>query len=199
MPTRKFALIALVFSGLVVPLVLFAQAPAELWVVCGGLPGCGGGWADHITPALNILATKLPIYAEILGTLFIMVGGAYILLSTGNAERVTKGKNTIIWSVAGIFLVQLAGLIVNAILAEATNRAPGADIIESAGNTLIGTVQDLFYVALLGVAIYNGMRMAITFGKTEEFTKAKEGLFWAAVGAIIVNWAGLILVAFQTM
>ncbi len=204
MSTRKFVLIALVFSGLMVPIALFA-APAPLWVVCGNLPGCsaGAGWTDYIYPALMILKAKLPSYAEILGSLFIMIGGAYILLSTGNAERVTKGKNTIIWAVAGIFLVQAAESLVNAILAESAQGnlagTPNTDIIESAGLTLIGTVQDLFYVALLGVAIYNGMRMAITFGKTEEFTKAKEGLFWAAVGAIIVNWAGLILAAFQSM
>ena len=90
-------------------------------------------------------------------------------------------------------------VVLNAVVLEASNRAPGADVIESSVNTLIITVQDLFYIALVGVAVYSGMRMAITFGKVEEFNKARDGLFYAAIGAIIINWAGRILLAFTTM
>ncbi|OGJ61103.1 hypothetical protein A3A67_04865 [Candidatus Peribacteria bacterium RIFCSPLOWO2_01_FULL_51_18] len=183
------------------PLAALARAnvPPSLWVICGSLPGCGNGWGEYVSPALVIIGTNLVVYGEILAALFIMIGGGFILLSAGNAERVTKGKNTIMWAIGGIFLMKSTSVILNAIVLEASNRAPGADVIESSVNTLIITVQDLFYIALVGVAVYSGMRMAITFGKVEEFNKARDGLFYAAIGAIIINWAGRILLAFTTM
>lgn len=193
MSTRKFALIALAFLGLIVPLAALAasssssSASAKLWVICGGLPGCPGGWTEYFSNALTLLLVRLPAYIYVFGWLFIMVGGAYILLSAGNAERVTKGKNTIIWAVIGLFLAQFADVLVGYVGLEVTTRVAGTDLIESVGNTLISTVTDLFYIALLGVAVYCGMRMAVSFGKEEEFNKARDGLFYAAIGAIIIN------------
>ncbi|MFA5799875.1 MAG: hypothetical protein WC840_02850 [Candidatus Peribacteraceae bacterium] len=181
---KKYVLLPSAALALLMPVLAYAQ---ELWVYCGGLPGCPGGWTEYFSNALALLLLRLPAYIKVFGWLFIMVGGAYILLSAGNAERVTKGKNTIIWAVIGLFLAQFADVLVGYVALEVPTIVAGTDLVESVGNTLISTVTDLFYIALLGVAVYCGMRMAVSLGKEEEFTKARDGLFYAAVGAIIIN------------
>ena len=129
-----------------------------------------------------------------------MVGGAFILLSGGNEEYVTKGKNTILWSVIAIFITETADQLVNFVLLEAQNLdTSGADLVIWVGLTLEGTILSLLNVALVGIAIYCGIRMVISFGKEEEFKKAQNGLFYAALGSIIINLSLQIFNAFYSL
>lgn len=184
---------------LLIPVVALATAPAELWVNCNGLPGCPSGWNEHFSSVLRLLLLRLPVYIYGIGVLFIMVGGAYMVLSAGDTEKVTKGKNTIIWSVIGIFVMQTAQTLVNYVVLEVNTRDTGPDLVVSVTTTLIGSIFDLLYVAMLGIAIFSGMRMVMSFGKEEEFNKGKDGLMWAAVGGVIINLAQAIATAFQTL
>ncbi len=170
----------------------------DIWIYCGGLPGCPSGFTERLTGVLTLLLARLPAYIQGFGVLFIMIGGAYILLSAGNEERVTKGKNTITWAVIGIFVTEFADQLVGFVRDEA-NSVPSGDIIQSVTATLIGSIFDLLYIALVGIALFSGMRMVLAFGKEEEFTKAQNGLFYAALGGIIINLSQQIFDAFATL
>lgn len=162
----------------------------QLWIYCGGLPSCGPGFTEHFSSALNLLLDRFPNYVYMLGVLFIMIGGVYMVISAGDAEKVTKGKNTIIWAVIGIFVMQFADTVVNFIIIPEVNTRNGAtDLVASITITLINDILILIYIGVLVVAVISGMRMVLAFGKEEEFKKGKDGLFWAAVGAIIINLA----------
>lgn len=176
-----------------------AAAAADLWIYCGNLPGCPSGWEERFSDVLALLLTRFPTYVYILGVLFIMIGGAYMVLSAGNSENVTKGKNAIIWAVIGIFVMQSSDSLLTYVTQEVDTRDAAPDLVESVAVTLMGAVFDLLYVAILGVAIFSGMRMVMSFGKEEEFNKGREGLFWCAVGAIIINMADVLATAFQTL
>lgn len=171
----------------------------ELWVYCGGLPGCGRGWTEYVTPAVLYAITRLPVYTGIFAVLFLMIGGAYMVLSAGNSERVEKGKKTITWAIIGLFVMNFSVQLVGFVYDETVSRITGQDLIESFGYTLQSTIFDLLYVALLGVAIFSGMWMVIARGKEESFQKAYTGLFWASVGAIVINLAEAIANAFVTL
>lgn len=181
---------------------VFAALPV---IYCGGLPGCSGTagsptpFSERISNVLVLLLNILPQYVEGFGILFIMVGGAYILLSAGNAEFVTKGKNTITWAVIAIFIAQFARQLVGFVRDEAQSRVGGADLVDSIVRTLAGSIFNLFQVALIGVAIFSGMRMVLSFGKEEEFKKGQDGLFYAALGAIIINLSFQIYIAVSTL
>ncbi len=181
---------------------VFAALPV---IYCGGLPGCSGTaasptpFSERISNVLVLLLNILPQYVEGFGVLFIMVGGAYILLSAGNAELVTKGKNTITWAVIAIFIAQFAGQLVGFVRDEAQSRVGGADLVDSVVRTLAGSIFNLFQIALIGVAIFSGMRMVLSFGKEEEFKKGQDGLFYAALGAIIINLSFQIYIAVSTL
>lgn len=181
------------------PEIASAAAPAELWINCNGLAGCPSGWTEGISGVLLLLLARLPVYVYGLGVLFIMFGGALMVLSAGDQEKITKGKNTIIWSIIGIFLMQSAQTLVNFVTLEVNSRISGSDLVTSVTNTLIGSIFDLLFIAVLGVAIFSGMRMVVSFGKDEEFQKGKTGLLWAAIGAIIINLADALATAFQTL
>lgn len=191
--------LALALLLTLVPAVAAAAAPAELWIYCGNLPGCPSTWQEHFSDVLRLLLVRLPDYIYALGVLFIMIGGAYMVMSAGNSENVTKGKNTITWAVIGIVIAQFAETLVDYVALEVNTRTGGSDLVIAVTGTLVGTIFDLLYVAILGVAIFCGMRMVMSFGKEDEFNKAREGLFWCAVGAIIINMADSVARAFQTL
>ncbi len=189
---RASALALLVF----IPGILVA-APSDILIYCGNLPGCGPGFDEHFSSVLILLLTRVPNYVYIVGVLFIMIGGGYMIFSLGEADRVTKGKTTILWALIGILTMQYAQIFINDVLIpEVLTRNGGSDLIAAATNTLVGTIFDLLQVVMLGVAVYSGMKMVVSFGKEDEFKKARDGLIWAAIGAIVINLAGLLAHSF---
>lgn len=185
-------------AGLLVLLTVPLQAHADVFVYCAGLPGCGP-MKDFTQNLLNLLLTRFDTSAYVLGTLFIMIGGGYMLLSGFNEEYYNKGKNTIMWAVVGMFAAQSASVLVGFIIDEAKDVGGGPDVITEVIRTLIGSIFDLLRVALFAVAVYSGMRMVISRGQEEEFKKSRDGLFYAAVGAIIINLAEAFAAAIRTL
>lgn len=178
-----------------------ARVFAGLYIYCGGLPGCTRRtpFQEYFSDVLRILLLSLPGYAYALGGLFIMIGGARILLSGGESEGITKGKNTIIWSIVGIFVTTFAANLVGFVALEVSTRVAAPDLVYSVIYTLAGSIFTLLYVALVGVALFCGMRMVLSFGKEDQFKKAQDGLFYAALGAIIIDLAQTIVLAFSTL
>lgn len=205
MTKRIVQLLALLFGFL--PVAAFAAIPSDVWVYCGNLPGCGRGFSEFFSSALLLLLVRLPDYVYWLAVLFIMIGGAYILLSIGNSERVTKGKNTIIWAVVGLFVANFSEVVIQSVIipeVETRPLPPGTDLVTSiimaftGGKGAVGSIFQLMYIAILGVAVGCGMWMVLSSGKEEQFTKARDGLFFAAVGAVIINLAEVLVSAFIT-
>lgn len=197
---------ALLLTLFVLPTLVLAAPPAAsspLLIYCAGLPGCTASgvipFNEVFSGLLTVLLGTLPAYVRVLGVLAIMIGGSFVLLSGGNEEYVTKGKNTILWAVIGIFVTQVADQLVNFVVLETNNTVVGTDLVTSIGMTLEGSILNLLYIALIGVAIYCGIRMVISLGKEEEFKKAQSGLFYAALGAIIINLSLQIFNAFFSL
>ncbi len=173
------------------------QAANYLSVYCGALPGCGQSAGGVVTNILQVVFTLLPTYLVVIGALFVMIGGAKMLLSAGSDERMTSGKNTIIWALVGIAVANVAGTAISFLSAEVTSTAyaPGGDIVLKIVNVARSTIFDLMDIAILGVALLSGMRMVLAAGKEDEFTKGRSGLVYATVGAIVVNIAERLIVA----
>lgn len=191
---RLSALLALAF----LPVIAHAAAdPSAIWIYCGNLPGCGPGFDEHFSSVLILLLTRVPNYVYILGVLFIMVGGGYMVLAFGDTEKINKGKTTILWALVGILVMQYADVFVNAVvIPEVQTREGGADLITSVARTAIGTIFDLLQISMLIVAVYCGIRLVLSFGKEDEFKKYREGMVWAAIGAIVINLAAALAHAF---
>jgi hypothetical protein len=180
---------------LILPLAAHAQLP---WIYCGNLPGCAPGFGEHVTGVMTQLILRFDVYAYILGALFVMIGGGMILLSGFQEEWVSKGKQTITWALIGVFIGKFASVLVSFVTMEA-NSVGGGEFVVAVITTAIGSVLDLFRVALFGVVVYCGMRMVVARGKSDEMEKARTGLIWAAIGAIIINLAQVITNAIATL
>lgn len=192
---RKFFPASAGLLLLLLPTVAQAQLP---WIYCGNLPGCTPGFSEHITGAMTQLIIRFDVYAYILGALFVMIGGGMIVLSGFSEEMVNKGKQTITWALIGVFVGKFASVLVSFVTMEANSVGSG-ELVVAVINTAIGSVLDLFRVALFGVVIYCGMRMVVARGKSDELEKARSGLIWAAIGAIIINLAQVITNAIATL
>ena len=192
---RALAVLGGIVAGLL-PAIAHAAMPSGVTIYCGNLPGCPGSFREYATAALIIVANTLPVYVYAFGILMIMVGGGYMVLAAGREDWVTKGKNAITWSIIGIAFTKVAADLVSYIVLEVNTRNSGSDLVTSVAATLIGSIFNLLQVAVLGVAVYCGMVMVVSLGKEDRFTKAKEGLFWCAVGAIVIGLAERIANAF---
>ncbi len=189
--------VPLLLAGLLLLIPHAVSAQPSLFVYCGNLPGCGP-LRNFVPGVLVQLLLRFDTYAYILGALFIMIGGGYMLLSGFNEEWMNKGKTTIIWACVGIFVAHSASALAEFISLEAGSVGAG-DLVSSTINTVIGTIFDLFQLALLAVGLYCGMRMVVARGKEDEFTKARNGLFYAAIGAVFINLAEAIAHAVLTL
>ena len=196
---RRPLLCTLACLAALVPHAAMAQA-ARVWVYCGNLPGCGAGTASEFASSVfQLLINALPQYIYVVATLFVMIGGARMVLSAGREDWVTKGKDTITWALVAVAVTIFSVQIVSMVESVALNRVPGGDFALSAANTVASLIFDLLYLALLCVAIYSGMLMVLSAGQDDSFSKGKNGLLWAAIGAIVINLAQVIVNAFETL
>ncbi len=194
---RAFRNFALATALMLLPQMALAQ-PMLPWVYCGNLPGCAPGYREYVTGAMIQLLLRFDTYVYVLGALFVMIGGGMIVLSGFQEEMVNKGRETIIWALVGVFLGKAASILVGFITLEA-NSVGGGDLVIAVVSTLITSVLDLFRVGLFGVVIYCGMRMVVARGEQGELDKARNGLIYAAVGAIVINLAQVIVDAVVTL
>lgn len=184
-------------------LILFAPAVSaagpSIWVYCGNLPGCTSGTPEFLSSVFALLIAALPMYVYIAATIFVMVGGARMVLSAGRDDWVTKGKSTITWAIGAVAVTVFSVQIVSMVQSVAINRVTGGDFILSVANTTASLIFDLLYITLLCISLFCGMWMVLSLGKEENFNRAKQGLIWAAVGAIVINLAEAIVNAFATL
>lgn len=187
-------------SLLLAPAITLAQGGGSFTVYCGNLPGCGvGADGEYLSDVFLLLLAALPQYIYIIATIFVMVGGARMILSAGRDDWVTKGKDTIFWALLAVGITVFATQIVSMVQAVAMSRVPGGDFALSVANTVGSLLFDLLYLTLLCIALYSGMILVISQGQEDSVTKAKTGLFWAAVGAIVINLAERLVNAFATL
>lgn len=194
------SLIALGFLTIIAVMLASSVSLTGQVIWCGTLPGCPpSGEVDLSTtaptdwsfPLMMQVAQSVLVYAQLIGELFLAIGALYMLLNLGNDERITKGKNMVIWSLVGIALALFAEEFVVVYLATETyvDVGAGADLIEDIIAAFIRIVRTFFTVALFVAVVYNAFRMVLSRGNDEEYAKAKSGFFWAAIGAVIVNVA----------
>ncbi len=193
---KRWILSLSAFTAFILPSSMLAAMPV---IYCSNLPGCGGGFKEYLTSILAYFIVKLPKYVYALGVLFVMIGGGYMVLAAGRDDMVTKGKTTITWAVIAVAVTQFTSSLLGFVFQETVSRVAGEDIVLSVTNTLMTTIFDVLYIAILGVAIFSGMRLVLAMGKDDEMQKARDGLFWCAVGAIIINLAQAIVNAFSTL
>ncbi len=93
--------------------VCSSNAPAEV-KAAAGCSGAGsvGTLPDAITSILNAII----LVSGLIAVIFIIVGGINYMTSSGDAAKVKKAKDTILYSVIGLIICVLAFAIVNFVI-----------------------------------------------------------------------------------
>jgi hypothetical protein len=184
-------------ATLLTPVIAFAQNT----IYCGDLPGChggtSGGWESYIDDFLGIVQTYLPLYAAPVATLFVIIGGGYLLFHLGDDQRAETGKKTIMYALIGLAVILFARTFIFTFVATETlfdpNGILSVDSAVSIINALIRIAYTFFNTALIIAILYNAGRMIVSRGADDEYSKAKQGFFYAFIGAVILNTVDFII------
>lgn len=131
---RSIFLSSLLFVGILIVAPVNAQQQAtqvNLINPIGGSESNTKGDVDINVIVGRVLQQALTILGSI-AFVALVVGGAYWLLSAGNAERVKKGTQTMVWAAVGLFIVFAAYGILSVVIGGLTGR-PLVDNSSSAG------------------------------------------------------------------
>lgn len=74
--------------------------------------GCGGGGGNLASVIQNILNVVIGL-SGIIAVIFIVVGGISFITSSGDAGKIKKAKDTVLYAVIGLIVCALAFVIVN--------------------------------------------------------------------------------------
>lgn len=189
----KRLLIAII---LLIPSLAVAAPPQPGVDPCAGIGGCSTDGVLIMSTAVQSTAALFVAVAAGASILFVVVGGFLMLLSFGNESTSTKGRNSVIFALGGFALTLSAQAIVSFII----NSAFSTGLQNSAANPALGLMatavyimMSVFNVIFVLIMIGAGFRMVLGHGKSDEFSKARNTLIYAIVGAVVINVARAIV------
>ncbi len=115
------AVATLAVSALVVP-VVNAETPANRFTGSEAQQAATGDDRDLMS-ILNLIINVALGVIGFVAVVMIIMGGVQYTTSSGDAAKVTKAKNTIMYGVVGLVIALLAFAIVNFILANVFNAS----------------------------------------------------------------------------
>lgn len=120
----KKALLILFALFLFIPLIVSAQAPANVPPVGSANTPCSGDLC--LKNPLGAINTPAELIGRILNSVFGIVGSLALVMfvyggltwmtSSGNPEKVKKGRDILIWSAIGLFVVFSSYALVRVVL-----------------------------------------------------------------------------------
>ena len=172
--------------GRIIALLSMPIAFAQTADPCLYVGGCGGS-----NVLLNFLTPIAQLLIGIAGgatVLFVVLGGAQMMLSFGDEGKVTKGRMSIVYAIGGFLLVLSASMIANFVRLRAGYIGAGDPFLDLMA-AMVDGILTLFNAVFIIMVIFAGYRMVVGRGQAEEFNKGKTMLIWVAAGAIIINVA----------
>ncbi|MCF7844682.1 MAG: hypothetical protein K9M03_02530 [Kiritimatiellales bacterium] len=185
------------FVGLVASSVSATALAAGSDTACAFVGDCGP--VNALGSAIAPIGNMLVAIAAGLSVLFVVVGGALMLISAGDEGQVQKGKMSIVYSLVGLGIVLISQSFIAFIGAQfgglMGSADPVFDFMKFAVRAMVVTFNAVFLLMMIGA----GFRMAFARGSSDEFTKARGMLIWAVAGAITVNIASALVNAVMTL
>ncbi len=166
-------------------LVPLAQAQG---VACTLVPG--GCAAENPLVAFGTSIASLFLYiAAGLCFLFVLYGGAQMLMSLGDEGKVTEGRTTIFYSLGGMALALASQSIVVYVMGVAKQARASENLILGTMEIIVDTAAGLFNIVFVLVVIFAGFKFVLARGNSGEFETARRMVIYAAIGAICINLA----------
>ncbi len=157
------------------------------------LPGCGQA-ANLVTFIIPRLIEFMLKVSGAVAVVMIIWYGLMLIINLGDETKVTKGRWGVIYAVIGLVAIILSQMAVSFVVTEQYGQAVPADLV--LGGILPSAVRIMLTATNITFAlfiVYYGMRMVIAQGKADEYSKARTGILWTVLGAVLVNLANTIV------
>lgn len=160
--------------------------------------GCGGS-TKQLDDVVQSILNGVVAVAGTVAVIFIVVGGFNYMTSAGDANKVTKARNTIMYACIGLAICALSFIIVNFVIVDLIGAGgtggTGEGGVATVGDDEHGLVDFVHsiingVIAVLGtvcviVMIVGGFNYMSSGGDTAKVQKAKNTLLYGTIGLII--------------
>lgn len=164
-------------TGFLVP-VATAQGP------CFGVD-CGVG--GNPIPAFIVMAAVILLeVASGLAVLFVVIGGAFMVMNFGNESQSDKGKKGVIYSLIGFAIALSSQAIISFVVVRSAQIDPRAPHL-SLMRVTVGSMLFVFNVVFALMMVFYGFKLIIGKGDQSQLDATKKGIMWTIAGALAVN------------
>lgn len=161
--------------------------------------GCGGS-TEELPDVIQSILNGVVAVSGTVAVIFIVVGGFNYMTSAGDANKVTKARNTIMYACIGLAICALSFIIVNFVIidliAGGNTSGSGDGGVDTVGPDTQHNLPELVraiangVIAVLGTAcvivmIVGGFNFMASTGDTAKVAKAKNTILYGAIGLII--------------
>ena len=152
---------------------------------CRGIADCGIG----VNPLPAFIFWAAAVLLEVssgLAVVFVVVGGAHLVLNFGNESTSDKGRKAVIYALIGFAIALSSQAIISFIVARTQTISisePHLDLMRITVDAMLF----VFNVAFALVMIYYGYKLLIARGQQSELDTVKKGIMYTVMGAIIIN------------
>ncbi len=158
-----------------------------LSTACSLVGGCN---ATNSAPTILAQIGSLLVSVVAAGAVvFVVWGGAQMLISLGDESQIAHGRQSIINALIGLGLALASQSIVAFMVGRANTAAGGGNPLLAIAAVAVNAMLALLNVTFVIIALAAGFRLVIGQGKSEETDKARTMLMYAVAGAIIINVA----------
>lgn len=153
------------------------------------LPGCnaiaGNAINESLLPNLALFFLR---FGTGLSLVCIIVAGFMMMTSLGDEGSLTKQKWAVANALIGLLITIFSQALVSMVASYSFQIGNGTDLAVSGGLRYVVdialTLMDSVFVVVM---IVLGIQMVIAQGKSDAFNRAKTGVMWCIIGAIVVN------------
>ena len=177
MITTLYSLVTMFF-----PTIAFAQQGncQFVGIDCSSDPG--------VTMARFIEYAALTLVEIVAGLamLFVVLGGAYMVMNFGNETQIEKGKKSVYFALGGFTLAILSQAIISFVVARTDGIGPDAPHL-SIMNVIVSSMLGVFNGVFALMMLYYGFKLVLARGQSSELDAVKKGVFWTVSGAVVIN------------
>lgn len=161
----------------------FIQTAAAQGPCFGIVCGAGG---NPLPGFVTLAAALLLEIASGLAVVFVVIGGAQMVLNFGDESAATKGRKGVIYALGGFAIALSSQAIVSFVVARATYidaTAPHLSLMRITVQSMLIVFNTVFALMML----FFGFKLVLARGQQSEFDSSRQGIFWSIIGALLVN------------
>lgn len=191
----KTTLIAVITGGILTTIIIVMGPLNFVGIVYNGTPGFSmintGGVIGLEAIGISQWLTAISV---MMGVLFIVIGVLRAVASLGDEGAYTAARTQLLHVIVGVVLIAGAFLVQLAFFGSADGPGQvvtGALNIEP--NPLLGLISEKLLIILniitliaVGILIYAGLRMIVSFGREEDYNNAKALALRVVAGLLVL-------------